>query len=69
MLAGIVIGKLLDPAEVSFGGALAKPFELDKAGVILIPIMGSEMVILPIFFFFIGLTKVTDSLQPCNSVS
>lgn len=39
MLPRIVVGELPDPAEVGFDRALAEPFELDKAGVLLIPLL------------------------------
>ena len=42
---GIVIGKLLGPAEVGFYGALAQTFELDEGGVMLIPLGGDEVSI------------------------
>ena len=51
VLAGIVSGQLFDPAEVGVGAALAKSFELDKAGEFLIPLLGSDDVLWPIYFF------------------
>ena len=51
MLIGIVLGESLDPAKVAFNRTLAESFELDKAGVFLIPLVGSDEVIFPNFFF------------------
>ena len=39
MLIRIVVGELADPAEVGLDGALPQPFEVDKAGVLLIPVL------------------------------
>lgn len=38
----IMIGELGSPAEVGFYGSLAQTFDLDEAGVILIPLRGGE---------------------------
>ncbi len=35
--------KLPDPTEIGFDGAFAQTFELDEAGVILIPLGGGEV--------------------------
>ena len=51
MLPRIMVGELPDPAEVGLDGALAEPFELDEAGVLLIPLLRSDDVVLPICFF------------------
>ena len=42
---GVVVGKLGGPAEVGLDGAIAQPFELDVAEVILIPRGRRECVI------------------------
>ena len=51
VLIRMVVGKLPDPTEVGFDGALAEPFELGKARVLLIPLFGNDDVVLPICFF------------------
>lgn len=48
---GEVVGELGDPAEIGFDGALAQALELDKAGVILIP-LGSDKVLVRRGVFF-----------------
>ena len=50
MIAGIVVVELADPPEVGFDGTLAEPFELDKPGVMLIPLVGGDDVMLTVFF-------------------
>jgi hypothetical protein len=40
-----------DGDEKPFLAALAKSFELDKAGEFLIPLLGSDDVLWPIYFF------------------
>lgn len=41
---GQMVGELADPAVVGFASALGESFELDEAGVVLIPIKRSEFV-------------------------
>lgn len=43
-------GKSSDPAKVACDGALAECFELDNTGVFLIPLAGSDDVMLTVFF-------------------
>ena len=50
MFVGVVVSELLDPPEVCFGGTFSESFELDKAGKLLIPLLGSDAVILIVFF-------------------
>ena len=66
ILVGIVRGELLDPAEVSFGGTFAQAFELDKAGEILIPLLGGDEVVLAMFFFHRG--REHDGLTPTQQL-
>ena len=40
----VMFCKLPCPTEVGFDGALAQAFELDEAGVVLIPLGGSEVL-------------------------
>ena len=49
MVVGVVGRELFDPSEVGFGGAFAQPFELDKAGIVLIPLAGSDDVMVLFF--------------------
>jgi len=49
MRVRVVICELSNPAEVGLNGALAEPFEVDKTGVILIPLVGSDDVMLLVF--------------------
>jgi hypothetical protein len=51
VLVGIMVGELANPTEVGFDGALPETFEVDKAGVLLIPLLRSEDVMLAICFF------------------
>ena len=48
-MPGVVVVDLLDPAEVGLGGAFAQSFQLDKARVFLIPLLGSEAVMSVVF--------------------
>lgn len=49
MLSRIVCRELFDPSEIGLGGTLAKSFELDKAGILLIPLLGSDDVMAVVF--------------------
>jgi hypothetical protein len=47
---GIMRGKSSDPAKVCCDRAIAECFELDNTGVFLIPLAGSDDVMLTVFF-------------------
>jgi len=49
VLVWIVLGEPSDPMEVGLGGAFAQSFELDKAGIFLIPLAGSDDVMVLVF--------------------
>jgi len=50
MVIGIVRGEASDPAKVGCNGTLAEAIKLDKAVVFLIPLAGSDDVMLFVFF-------------------
>lgn len=50
MLVRVMICELLNPAEVGFDRALAEAFKLDETGVFLIPLAGSDDVMVLVFF-------------------
>jgi len=49
MLVRIVLCELFDPPEIGFGGTFPESFELDKAGIFLIPLAGSDDVMVLVF--------------------